>query len=276
MEPQEDMEAIYSVFPWPEDEESYKRRVEEARERFTALLGHEWLSSTAGKSRVRVLDLMGGTGVGGVGMALALSRLGTVVDVTVVDARESALARAREYARSLYGIRVEAVQGSVEDLPGIVECPFDVLVLYGQSTPHLDPYAMVRTAAGMAACTSRDGVAVVEEGDRVYTVLYLAGYKHVLPEEATPDRLVVGYHSGYDTRRGVFRRLLVDHYTGRRAMAEVRFWDIAGTASILWAFYQDVDLVPVRPPGRVFLLARGPRGIDPAQYRGTPRIASGV
>ncbi len=267
------MERVYRVFPWREDPESFKRRVEEGVGLFESLLGHEWLQRLTRKGRVRVLDVMGGTGVGGVSLALALGKRGVEAEVTVLDVRESALAKAREYSREVLGAEVSTVRARVEDLPGVVECPFDVILMYGLSAPHLDPYQFVRAAAGMAACLSRDGVAVLDEGDRVYGIFYLMGYKHVLPEEASEERLVVGYHAGYDPYRGVFKRLLVDHFSGERVLADMRLWDIAGLAGILWAFFGDVDFHPLGRPTRGFILARNPRPVDPGAYSKPPRIA---
>jgi 16S rRNA G1207 methylase RsmC len=89
------MERLYRVFPWPEDPATWARRVEEGSRLFERLLGHEWLSSLEGKGRVRILDLMGGTGVGGGTLALALGRRGVRAEVVVVDVRRSALTRRR-------------------------------------------------------------------------------------------------------------------------------------------------------------------------------------
>jgi len=216
--------------------------------------------------------LMGGTGVGGGALALALGRRGVRVEVTVADVRRSALMLAARLLGERLGVKARVVEAAAEEVAERAPCPFDVILVYGLSTPHLDPYQFVRVAAGMAACLDKDGVAVLEEGDRVYTILYKAGYREVHVEEAGEDRLVVSYHAGYDLRRGMFRRLIVDHYTGERVEAPMRLWDIAGLAGILWAFFEDVDFQPAGGATRGFLLARGPRGIDPSQYRAKPRI----
>ncbi len=246
---EDSMERLYRVFPWREDPESFKRRVEEGVRLFDALLGHEWLAHLTGNTRVKILDVMGGTGVGGVSIALAFRKRGVEPEVTVLDVRESALELARRYSREVLGAEAATVKARVEDLPGAVECPFDVIVMYGLSAPHLDPYQFVRAAAGMAACRSGDGVVVMEEGDRVYSICYAMGYRHVLPEEASEERLIVGCHAGYNPYRGVFKRLIVNHYTGERVLVDMRLWDIAGPAGILWAFFKDVDF---HPPGKAY------------------------
>jgi SAM-dependent methyltransferase len=265
------MERLYKVFPWPEDPSTWARRVEEGSRLFESLLGHEWLSSLTSRGRVRILDLMGGTGVGGGALALALGRRGVKAEVVVVDVRRSALELAARLLREKLGVEAGVIEAPAEEVAERAPCPFDVILVYGLSAPHLDPYQFVRVASGMAACLDKNGVAVLEEDDRVYAILYRAGYRGVHVEEAGEDRLVVSYHAGYDLRRGMFRRLIVNHYTGERVEAPMRFWDIAGLAGILWAFFEDVDFKPTGV-ARGFLLARGPRGIDPGQYKAAPRI----
>ena len=93
--------------------------------------------------------------------------------VTVLDVRESALGLARKYSRKVLSGEAATVKARVEDLPGPVKCPFDIILVYGLSAPHLDPYQFVRAAAGMASRLPRDGVVVVEEGDRVHNTYYL-------------------------------------------------------------------------------------------------------
>ncbi len=270
-----DMERFYRVFPWREDPESFKARVEEGKKLLGGLLGHPWLSRFKHRGKVRVLDAMGGIGVGGASVALALKEQANVADVevTVLDVRESALKRASSYFSGLLGLKPYTVKGRIEDLPAIAACPFDIIIVYGLSAPHLDPYQMVKAAAGMASCLESDGVVVIEEGDRIYDICYLRGYREVLAEEAGEDRLVASYHAGYDPFRGVFKRLVIDHVTGDSVVAEIRMWDVAGLAAILWAFFKDVDYQPVRGPTRGFILASGPRGINPEWYSGEPRIA---
>ncbi|MEB3859718.1 MAG: class I SAM-dependent methyltransferase, partial [Desulfurococcales archaeon] len=191
----DEMERFYRVFPWEEDRDFFKRRVEEGRRLFEDLLGHEWLSPLQGMGEVRILDVMGGTGIGGASLALALLGRGVEARVTVLDVRASALELARRYSRELLELDVTTVRARVEEFAGVVDCPFDAIVMYGHSSPHLDPYQFVQAAANMAACLSGGGVVILEEGDRVYEVCYARGYRHVLPEEAGEERLVVSYHA---------------------------------------------------------------------------------
>jgi hypothetical protein len=79
---------------------------------------------------------------------------------------------------------------------------------------------------------------------------------------------------GYHVYRGLFKGLIVNHYTGERVLADMRLWDIAGLAGILWAFFRDVDFHPIGGPTRGFILARDPRPVDLGEYSRPPGIAS--
>ena len=265
------MSRLYEVFPWSEDRDTVSRRVEEGVSKFRCLLGHEWASHLLSRRRVSIVDAMGGVGVGGIALALALRSEGVESSLTVVDVRRNALERAVEYARSYLGVEASVVEASVEELASHVECPADVILVYGYSTPHLDPYQLARAAANMAYCISDRGLVVVEEHDRIYEILYSVGYKEVLAEEASEDKLVVSYHSGYDAARGMFKRLLVDHYTGEKAIAYVRLWDLAGVAAMLWAFFREIDFHPLGRHIKGFILARSPRRVDPQEYSEYPK-----
>ena len=70
----------------------------------------------------------------------------------------------------------------------------------------------------------------------------------------------------------MFRRVLLELPTGRKALMEVRFWDIASTAAIMWAFFEDVDFIPTRSSTSGMIIAHKPRGIPPENYSKNPSI----
>lgn len=271
----DDLEILYRLLSWPEDPESIRKRIDDGRNKFKALIKHEWLSGIARRQRMRILDLMGGTGVGSISLALTLKEQGISSEITIVDLRESALETARDYALEYLGVEPTTIRVEVEEFQERVKCPYDIVLIYGLSLPHLDPYQLVRVAANTAYCLSEEGVVVVEEVDRTYNVFYLVRYKDVVVGKAGEDKLVVSYHSGYDFRRGMFKRLWVNHYSLERKEAYLRYWDLAGVAGILWAFFKDVDLLPYDRPGYGFILAVKPRRVQPEEFRGVPRISIG-
>jgi len=105
----ENLEKLYRLFPWPEDPSSPegRARYESAVSFFRELLGHPWLSELVSSPELSIVDVCGGTGIGGVALAKVLSEKGSGVRLFVVDARESALRLAESFGRAELGVPVE-------------------------------------------------------------------------------------------------------------------------------------------------------------------------
>ncbi len=152
------LSRLYSIWPWPADpwSEEGRARYEEAIKKFRSLLEHEWLSRLVGDRRtVRVLDVCGGTGIGGVALGKALSSRGLGVELTVVDLRREALEVAERFGTEELGsVRVE-----IADATRLWELGLkaDLALIYGFSTPHFNPWDMVRLLSSVADSLSDDG-----------------------------------------------------------------------------------------------------------------------
>ncbi len=271
------LEKCYSIRHWPEDLESPmgRKRFEEACDVFHSLLKHEWIAELLkNRNKVRVLDICGGTGIGGLALAKVLLDEGLGVELIVNDLRGSALERAKTYAKRLLNLDIEVLK---EDAVNVWRhgLRIDVALLYGLSTPHFDPYRMVQLVAGTAWMLRPHGLFIVEEFDRVYGILCRVGCKDIVVDYAGEDRVVLSVNAGYDSRTGTFRNIHLDLTDMRRVALSYRLWDIAGTAAILWTFFEDVDAVHIRSPLHGLLIARKPRGIDPESYSRIPKIVQG-
>ena len=272
----ERLDRVLELMGWEEDPWSSggRRRLEKGVETFTQLLKHPWLEHLLNSRRsMRLLDICGGTGIGGVALAKALEGVGVDVSLTIVDLRPGALEKAAKLARLELRKTIRTVVGDARELHKL-NIEADLALLYGYSTPHFSPWDMVRFAVSTASILPEDGVLMIEETDRIYNIMYRTGYRHVLTERVDKNHTVVSLHAGYDAKRGMFRRVMVDLASGERVEFEVHFWSLAGTAAILWAFFEDVDIVQTATPTTGFILARRPRGIDHDQYPETP-IAAG-
>ena len=271
----EDLSRLFRIVPWPEDPytEEGRRRYEKAKEKFRGLLKHDWLSELVqSRDTVRILDVCGGTGIGGVALAKILREDGKSVELTVLDLRMDALRVAERFGSEELG-GVSVVQSDATRLAEL-GLRADLCLIYGFSTPHFNPWSMVRLLANLADVLSEDGLLLVEELDRVYTVFYRTGYKEWLPEGVSEDRLFVTIHSGYDFRKGVFKRAAIDLKSGEGPVIhEVHFWGLASLTAMAWIFFEDVDIVEEKGrPWVGFVLARRPRRkLRPADFEGTPR-----
>jgi len=271
-------EKLYSAFRWAEDirTERGRKRFEESVYKFKELLNHSWIRKVLkDREKVVVLDICGGTGIGGIALTKVILEADKNVDLIVSDVRGSALEKAKIFAREFLNREICTIKDNILNIHRY-DIKADIVLLYGFSTPHFNPYDMVRLAASVGKVLKNDGLYIVEETDRMYNITYLIGYERVLPEIATEEEVVVSLHAGYDVRRGTFRRLILDLTTMRRAIGEAYFWNIASTAAILWVFFKDVDYLPMGRETRGFLIARMPRGIDPSAYEEYPAIIRSI
>ncbi len=204
--------------------------------------------------------------------AKVLVEYGVAVDLIVNDVRETALRKAIEFSKEILGFEANIIMDDTLNIHKH-DIVADLVLLYGLIMPRFSPYDMVRLTALVSNITRRNGVFIVEELDRTYNVMYLMGYKDVLAEVATENAVIPSLHAGYDIRTGMFKRLFIDLSGLERVALNLRLWDMASIAAILWMFFKDVDFMPISGKRtRVFLIARQPRGFKPDDYREHPSI----
>ncbi|ABL78783.1 class I SAM-dependent methyltransferase [Thermofilum pendens] len=256
----ESLSRFYEVFPWPEDPLSPegRARYEAALSFFRGLLEHEWLTGIAGKRRLSVVDVCSGAGLGGVALAKAFTERGLEVELVLVDLRREALELARRFSEAELGSPAETYVLDARELHALGR-RFDVALVYGLTTPHFDAFDAARVYSSIAESLADDGVLLVEENDRFYGLIVLGGYREVF-YEGDERRGALSVQVGYDSLRGVVRRMHVDLSTGKRAVGETRYWDLAGTLALVWLFFEDVDFA--RYPGKPrtgIVIAKKPR-----------------
>ncbi|NJE77214.1 class I SAM-dependent methyltransferase [Thermococcus sp. ES12] len=235
------LEELYRYINWrmnPGDEKARERF--EKIERFFREISDELPSSG------RVLDICAGTGIAGV----ALAKVTGARLLTVLDARKDDLELAREWLK-LAGIRPELriVPGDAREVNKLVG-EHDIALLWGFTMPHFDPFDAVRLFAGVALSLSDDGVFLVEDTDRVYWIMYRAGYRKFLVEGKRDGYTIASIHEGYDFVRGTFIR---GYYLlpGFRRISGVDFhyWDISTQLAIGRIFFREARLIPGKGHG---------------------------
>ncbi len=128
--------------------------------------------------------------------------------LTVLDARKDDLELAKEWLKIAdINPELNLVQGDAREVAKLVG-EHDVAVLWGGYTmPHFDPFDAVRLFANVASILSGEGVFIIEDMDRVYWILYRAGYKKFLIEGRRENYTIASMHEGYDfVRGGTFKR----------------------------------------------------------------------
>jgi len=229
-------------------------------EKFRKLIKHDWLKeSLAGKKIAKVLEICAGFGIGGLALSKVLKEHGFSVELTLTDIREDALRAGKSWGESEIGVNVRAVSIDAREVYRL-GVSFDLCLMYGFSAPHFSPWDMAKVLASICEVLVDDGILVMEEGDRVYSILYLAGYKDFLVESFDDESLVASFHAGYSFKRGTFIRLYKDlNSPEKHVRLETYFWNLAELGTLSWLFFNDVDFIPTDSRRNGFILAKGPR-----------------
>ncbi len=236
-----DIDRVYDKFPWPmrPDDPRAVERFKDMIELFRELIArHRYLSTINSLDEVRVLDIVAGTGIAGATLAHVLHGRGKRVCLTVTDIRESDLDK--NVKAETYVCDAGSLDKCLRDRTGY----YDIALLWGYSAPHFSPWDLVRVYASTAKLLKREGVLLLEETDRLYTVLTLVGYKDFLVEADYGAEKLVSIHLDYDTYRGIYKRgyYLVPGFREVGVMS-VKMWDLASIAAYGWCFFREVDIV---------------------------------
>ncbi len=262
---EERLSRFYSIFPWYDDPESEggKRYFEASVGTMEKLAQHPWIRD---RERLKVPEICGGAGFGGVALAKVLAQRGVEVDLTITDLRAEALERARRWGTETLGREVKTEVLDAHEVHKLKE-KYDLVLMYGLSTPHFDPWELVRVLASVGEALEDEGIFAVEESDRRYRIFLMIGYKWALAE-TVEGKYTVSFHAGYDFHRGTVRRIYTDlRKPGELMEMETFMWGLAEVGAFVWMFFEEVDFLPLRND-RGFILGREPRrGISPTDLR---------
>lgn len=268
-------ERLYSILPWPEDPfsgEGYDRYVK-ALEKFRSIISYEWFNQIiALKEDVSVIDVCGGTGIGGIALTKILMDKGKNVRLTILDIRESALKKALEFGLKELGFKVEMIVMDVREVNKIGE-KYDVALMYGFSSPHFNPWDMTKVLASISEILVDNGILILDEGDRIQTVFLSRGYQQILPE-ISEDKIVISIHKSYNSITGEFTRLMINLLNGDREEMKVYFWGLAELMNMLWIFFNDIDFIryPSTPHAGIIIAYKPRRKLKPEDFSQNPKI----
>ncbi len=234
------MEKLYSYLRDYMDPES-----EKARKRYKALKDFfNWTVKKAllpaGK-KLRILDLCAGTGIAGAALFEVLREWGVDASLTLVDKRKDDLLKVESWLsddREVYG----AVMDCLDDLERLGE--FDVVLLWGSTMPHFDPYQAADLFTNVSRVLSPLGAFMVEETDRFGAFFYRKAYREIVPEVRREDYTVVSLDEGYNPLRGVIVR---GYYRlpgwEKIGVIETRYWDLAGLAGMGKLVFEEARII---------------------------------
>lgn len=254
------LSQFYSMFPWPEDPESQQGKVyfDATLQNMSRLLDHPWMTRAISiKRKVRILEICGGTGFGGVALAKVLSHKEVNVSLLVTDLRKEALGLGRKWGSNILGSEVQIQVVDVREVHKLRK-KFDIVLMYGLSTPHFNPWDMVQIFASVGQSLTDDGLFVIDESDRRYHIFMVQGYKWSYAE-GDDDQLALSFHTGYDPIKGASKRTFLNVKDLTKPVStDIFWWGLAEIGAFLWTFFADVDFMSATPR-RHFILATGPR-----------------
>lgn len=268
------LERLYSIIKWVEDlhTDEGRKRLKASIDVFRKIKEHRWFKELVSKKRkIKLLDVCGGTGIGGLALAKTLLEIGLEIDLVVNDLRKDALSKAKIFSKEILGKEASVILDDATRLHkhGL---QFDIALLYGLTTPHFSPYDMVKLISSVSKVLVPSGLFLLEETDRLYNIFYLLGYKDLVIEGVDNERIVLSLHVKHDVRKGTFERMTLNLIDMSRTLNDVYYWDVASTAALLWVFFADVDYIPIGKETRGMLISTKPRSIDVNQYQNYPAI----
>ncbi|MGC8949316.1 MAG: methyltransferase domain-containing protein [Thermoprotei archaeon] len=256
-----ELEKFYEIFLWPENihSEDGAERYINALTRFKNLVTHSWITSLlSSKDHLRVIDICGGTGIGGIAFAKVLKELGKNVELTIVDLRESALRKAEEFGKLELGFKPITLKAAVLKLHELNKT-FDLCLMYGLSAPHFNPFQMCELLVSVSEILTNDGIFIMDEADRTYSIFFMRGYQHVLPE-ISKEKVVISLHKSYNNITGTFKRLIIDLLNKNAIEMDMYFWNLAELMAMAWLLFNDIDFMKDKErPYAGFIIIHKPR-----------------
>ncbi len=255
----EKLKELYTSIPWPDDpgSERGKRYFVRTVQSMEALADFPWVEELAGHGKVKVLEICGGSGFGGIALGKVLEAKNVDVEILITDLREDALERARNWGKAS-GINVKTMVLDAKEIHKLQD-RFDIVLIFGLSTPHFNPWEMVKLLSSISTVLNPGGVLAIEESDRRFRIFINSGYKWTLGE-GDEDKLVLSTHSGYDVLRGTVKRTYASlNFAAKPITIDMYIWGIAELGALIWTFFEDVELIPLSREFRYFIVARKPR-----------------
>ncbi len=191
------------------------------------------------------------------------------MEILITDIRDDALKKAMEWGRK---IGIEKMETMVIDAKEIhkINDNFDIALLYGLSTPHFNPWEIVKLFSSASQILDNNGIFVVDESDRRYRIFLSTGYKWSLAE-GDGENTTLSFHSGYDFIKGTVKRTYVNLKKQKIVAMESFMWSIAEIGALMWIFFNDVDIMHLDNT-RHFIIGYKPRKAIKPVYLKKPSL----
>ncbi|NLI56588.1 methyltransferase domain-containing protein [bacterium] len=256
-----ELSEFFSIFPWPDDPDSQegKEYFERTVKFMEKLLEHQWIKQLLKKKKVKILEICGGVGFGGIALAKILSEKNIDVEILITDLREDSLRKAENWSIKMGIKNIKTMIMDAKEI-GKLKDKFDIALLYGLSTPHFNPWELVKLLSSVSSVLSDDGIFIVDESDRRYRIFLVNNYQWALAEGSIENKFCVSFQTGYSLTKGTFKRTYINFSkTPIKALEmETFMWGLSEVCAFIWTFFNDVDLIQLEGI-RYFILGYSPR-----------------
>lgn len=256
-----ELSEFFSIFPWPDDPDSQegKEYFERTVKFMEKLLEHQWIKQLLKKKKVKILEICGGVGFGGIALTKILSEKNIDVEILITDLREDSLRKAENWSKKMGIKNIKTMIMDAKEI-GKLKDKFDIALLYGLSTPHFNPWELVKLLSSVSSVLSDDGIFIVDESDRRYRIFLINNYQWALAEGSIENKFCVSFQTGYSLTKGTFKRTYINFSKTpiKPLEMETFMWGLSEVCAFMWTFFNDVDLIQLEGI-RYFILGHSPR-----------------
>lgn len=245
---------VLDLIEWPEDINRDKTRYERALKEFLEVFNKIKLNYDF---PLTILEVAGGTGIGGIAITKALISLGFAVQrLIITDIREEALSKAKEFSKQELKVEADTFRLDAREVHKL-GIKADLILMYGNSHASFSTFDMAKFIISSKISLKETGILVIQGHNMLYDFIITSGYKQVVPEKVRGDKVVISIHEGYDEYNGTFKRIFIDLVSGRRAELDLRYWDFGEIIGLCRVFFKDVELL-LTERHRGVILCRNP------------------
>ena len=251
------MTEFFNLYPWPSDPESEKGRVyfESSLKSLEKLVDHVWIKNFEKEKRIDILEICGGAGFGGIALAKLLEEKGINVNLLITDIRDDVLLKAERFGEKILNKKIETYSISALEVNKLKR-EFDLVLMFGCSSPNFSPFDMIRLLKVITKVLKKDGIFIIDEADRIYSIFLTAGYQKVLLESS--EEAVISFHTGYDISKGMIRRTFINFTKNAKPITvDLYFWNIAELSALISLFFENFELIKLEGT-RHFIMGKNP------------------
>lgn len=252
------LSEFFKIFPWPSDPETTegKEYFNSTIKNMEKLFEHIWFKDILKKEKIKILEICAGAGFGGVALAKLILEKKLDVELIITDLRKDILLKAKKFGEKTLGKKVLTKMIDAREVQKLKK-KFDIVLMYGLSTPHFNPWEIIKVFIGVTESLDDNGIFIIDELDR-RSGFFTRGYQYLLAE-GNENKFIISFHSDYDIIKGTFSRTFFNPILSKKPITmELYFWSLAEIGALTFLFFEDVDFVPLGST-RHFILGYKPR-----------------